>query len=442
MLSHDDGMRLALEQACLAEQLGEIPVGAVVVREGQVVGAGHNQTLFHCDPTAHAEVVALRAAAQTLGNHRLDGCTLYVTLEPCAMCMGAIFHSRIATVYFGAADPKTGACGSVLDLPAERRINHHCQVHGGVLQAPCAQHLSHYFARLRFNKRQLRSPVREDALRLPHTALSAYMESVQSLPFDDIRAAQGLRVQVWQNAAAPHHPARLLLCLHGAMSWSALYRGLLTAPQDGATIVWAVDLPGHGGSDKTKKGREFDTAFQCEVLEELLQRTSAPLVHVVAQDTGCELALRLANRHADRIDGLTLCNPLCADRRQFLFQGAHVRSRAQFLASLQHQCVDTPDALAALAAPYPDAGHTAGLLHQFDETREHRHAPLPATALAASVPHTVVYASTAFFAESVQFQAKFGLTFEECRQHVGVCAYIGLGHPEIWDNMVGPMSDQ
>lgn len=437
MLSHDDGMRLALEQACLAEQLGEIPVGAVVVCEGQVVGAGHNQTLSHCDPTAHAEVVALRAAARTLGNHRLDGCTLYVTLEPCAMCMGAIFHSRVAAVYFGAADPKTGACGSVLDLPAERRINHHCQVHGGVLQAPCAQHLSHYFARLRLNKRQRHRPVREDALRLPSAALSVCMEGVQSLPFDDLHAAQGLRVQVWQNPSAPQHPARLLLCLHGAMSWSTVYRRLLTAPLDGTTTVWAVDLPGHGGSDKTKKGGEFDAQFQLNVLEALLQRTSAPRVHLVAQDTGCELALHLARRHTDRIDGLTLCNPLCAERREFLHQGVPLRSRAQLLACLKSQCAGQTDAQAALAAPYPDTGHAAGLLHWFSTV-----APCgPASVSYAVAAQTVAHVDSVFFAESMHFRAKFGLTFE-CHPHPDAGAYPGLAQVGIWDELVASMPRQ
>lgn len=139
-------MRLALEQARCAQQRGEVPVGAVVVHDGEVVGIGFNQPIGARDPSAHAEILALRAAAQRIGNYRLVGCDLYVTLEPCAMCAGAIQHARIARVVYGAADPKTGACGSVVDLFAEPRLNHHARVRGGVLADECAALLSSFFA--------------------------------------------------------------------------------------------------------------------------------------------------------------------------------------------------------------------------------------------------------------------------------------------------------
>lgn len=142
-------MRLALAQARLARAAGEVPVGAVVVREGEVVGAGWNQPIRAQDPSAHAEIMALRAAGRRLGNYRLPGCTLYVTLEPCAMCSGAIFHARIARVVYGAPDPKTGTAGSVLDLYAEPRLNHHAQVEGGVLAEECAALLREFFAERR-----------------------------------------------------------------------------------------------------------------------------------------------------------------------------------------------------------------------------------------------------------------------------------------------------
>ncbi len=142
-------MRLALEQARLARAAGEVPVGAVVVRDGEVVGAGWNQPIRAQDPSAHAEIMALRAAGRRLGNYRLPGCTLYVTLEPCAMCSGAIFHARIARVVYGAPDPKTGTAGSVLDLYAEPRLNHHAQVEGGVLAGECAALLREFFAERR-----------------------------------------------------------------------------------------------------------------------------------------------------------------------------------------------------------------------------------------------------------------------------------------------------
>jgi len=139
-------MGQALELAREAAAAGEVPVGALVVREGVVVGRGWNQPIGRHDPTCHAEVMALRDAAQRLGNYRLPGCTLYVTLEPCVMCAGAIMHARIARVVFGAADPKTGAAGSIVDLFAEPRLNHHATVTGGVMAADCGTLLSAFFA--------------------------------------------------------------------------------------------------------------------------------------------------------------------------------------------------------------------------------------------------------------------------------------------------------
>jgi tRNA(adenine34) deaminase len=149
-------MRRALAQAALAEAAGEVPVGAVVVRDGQVIGEGHNHPIGAHDPTRHAEIVALRAAAARLGNYRLAGCDLYVTLEPCAMCAGAMQHARIRRVVWGAPDPKTGACGSVVDLFAEPRLNHHATATGGVLAADSAALLQAFFARRRAEARARR----------------------------------------------------------------------------------------------------------------------------------------------------------------------------------------------------------------------------------------------------------------------------------------------
>jgi tRNA(adenine34) deaminase len=139
-------MRAALELAHTAGSLGEVPVGAIVVKDGQIVGRGYNQPIGKHDPTAHAEVMALRDAARTLGNYRLPGCTLYVTLEPCVMCTGAIMHARIARVVFGATDPKTGVAGSVINLYTEARLNHHANIEGGVLAGECGALLSSFFA--------------------------------------------------------------------------------------------------------------------------------------------------------------------------------------------------------------------------------------------------------------------------------------------------------
>ena len=146
-----DFMQAALALAANAADNGEVPVGALVARDGEIVGRGQNSMIARNDPTAHAEILALRDAARHLGNYRLVDCELYVTLEPCAMCAGAMMHARIARVIFGASDPKTGACGSVVDLFAERRLNHHAEVTGGILADTCAQQLKYFFAVRRKN---------------------------------------------------------------------------------------------------------------------------------------------------------------------------------------------------------------------------------------------------------------------------------------------------
>ncbi len=155
-------MRAALELAERARAAGEVPVGAVVVRDGAIVGRGWNHPIGAQDPTAHAEVGALRDAARTLGNYRLPGCDLYVTLEPCAMCAGAIQHARIRRVVWGAADPKTGACGSVVDLFAEPRLNHHATSVGGVLADACGAALQAFFAERRAAARAARRAASAD----------------------------------------------------------------------------------------------------------------------------------------------------------------------------------------------------------------------------------------------------------------------------------------
>ena len=148
-------MGLALQEARKAWERGEVPVGAVVVRDGEVIATGYNQPIGSHDPTAHAEIVALRAAAKKLGNYRLPGCELYVTLEPCIMCSGAMMHARLARVVYAALDPKTGACGSVVDLFAEERLNHHTEVVGGVVAEEASQLLKAIFAERRAAARKL-----------------------------------------------------------------------------------------------------------------------------------------------------------------------------------------------------------------------------------------------------------------------------------------------
>jgi len=142
-------MQIALELAKQAEQAGEVPVGAVVVKDGVIIGRGFNAPIGQHDPSAHAEIQAMRDAAKNLNNYRLVDCTLYVTLEPCVMCAGAIQHARIARLVYGASDPKTGACGSVINLMAEPELNHHTEVTGGLMAQECGAILSNFFARRR-----------------------------------------------------------------------------------------------------------------------------------------------------------------------------------------------------------------------------------------------------------------------------------------------------
>lgn len=145
-MTDNDFMQIALDLAQQAAAAGEVPVGAIVVKDGEIIGRGSNAPITTHDPTAHAEIRAMRDAAQRLGNYRLVDCTLYVTLEPCAMCAGAMQHARIAKLVYGASDPKTGACGSVVDLMAEPKLNHHTKITGGVLAQECGALLSAFFS--------------------------------------------------------------------------------------------------------------------------------------------------------------------------------------------------------------------------------------------------------------------------------------------------------
>ena len=142
-------MKHAIELAGKAQDLGEVPVGAVIIKENQIIGEGWNNPISNNDPSAHAEIQAIRGAAQNQGNYRLPGSVLYVTLEPCVMCVGAIFHARLARVVFGAFDPKSGAAGSVINLFEISKLNHHTQVTGGILEKECSELLVNFFSKRR-----------------------------------------------------------------------------------------------------------------------------------------------------------------------------------------------------------------------------------------------------------------------------------------------------
>jgi tRNA(adenine34) deaminase len=282
-------MRLALAQAQLAANLGEVPVGAVVVRAGQVIAMAHNTPLTNHDPTAHAEVNAIRAAAQALGNYRLDDCTLYVTLEPCAMCSGAALHSRFKRVVFGATEPKTGAAGSVLNVFANTALNHQTQVTGGVMADACALVLQDFFEQRRQQQQMAKVPLREDALRTPDHAFAGLNLPLELSHFTaDLPALNGLRLHWFDNRqdtqVAPH------VYLHGLHGWSAQYVTLL----ESAKPVIALDLPGFGLSDKPKKVATHRIAWHAQVLSEFLASIQPAPVALFAPREMAPLLVQLA----------------------------------------------------------------------------------------------------------------------------------------------------
>lgn len=323
-------MQLALAQARQARADGEVPVGAVVVQGERVVGVGHNQPIGRSDPTAHAEVMALRAAAQALGNYRLEGCELFVTLEPCAMCSGAMLHSRLARVVYGAADPKTGAAGSVVDLFKAKRLNHQTTLEGGVLAEECGALLAEFFHQRREVSRQQGTPLREDALRTPE----ARFEGLRAFPWSpnyvaDLPSAQGLRLHYIDEG--PQDAPRTWLCLHGPEGWSYQFRDLIPVFLRAGHRVVALDLAGFGRSDKPKRETAHDMDWHLQVLREFAARMDLRQA-VVVQSAGLPLGKGLQRAEPDRFQGL---------------QALDLRADAAM-----HD---------AFEAPFPDRGHRAAL---------------------------------------------------------------------------------
>lgn len=270
-------MQLALAEARLAAEAGEVPVGAVLVKDGRLVASGRNAPVAQHDPSAHAEMNALRAGGTALGNYRLDGCELYVTLEPCAMCAGAMLHARLARVVFGAADPKTGAAGSVLDLFAQSQLNHRTHVQGGVLAAECGDLLQDFFKGRRSAAREAAEPLRDDALRTPverFGALAGYSFAPNYV--SDLPSLQGWRMHYLDEG--PSGAACTCLCLHGPGEWSYFFRHLAALQ---TLRVLAPDLIGFGQSDKPKREAVHQWTWHRDVLLEWLERLQpGPLVLV------------------------------------------------------------------------------------------------------------------------------------------------------------------
>lgn len=363
-----EGMERALEQARAALDAGEVPVGAVVVHRGQVIGTGRNAPIATHDPTAHAEVVALREAATALGNYRLDDCDLYVTLEPCAMCSGAILHARLRRVVFGAPDPKTGAAGSVLDLFGEPRLNHHTVVEGGVRADACSALLGDFFRARRQAQRREAHPLRDDALRTPEDRF----ENLPDYPWaphyvSDLPTLGGLRLHYLDEG--PADAPRTWLCLHGNPAWSYLYRRMVPVFMASGDRVVAPDLIGFGKSDKPKRDGFHRFGWHRDVLQELIERLDLQRVVLVVQDWGGLLGLTLPMLAPERYQGLLVMNTLLATGDQPLSAG---------FKAWRDMCAQKPlydvgrlfargnphlteAECSAFQAPFPDAGHRAAL---------------------------------------------------------------------------------
>jgi tRNA(adenine34) deaminase len=361
-------MRLALEQARAAGLRGEVPVGAVVVRAGQVVATGGNAPIGNADPTAHAEVVALRAAALALGNYRLDDCTLYVTLEPCAMCAGAMLHSRLARVVYGASDPKTGAAGSIVDLFAQPALNHQTLVTGGILADACGDVLKVFFQERRKEHRMTHLPLREDALRTPEARFSN-LPDYPWLPHyvADLPSLAGLRMH-YLDEGSPSAP-RTWLCLHGNPAWSYLYRKMIPAFLAQGDRVVAPDLIGFGRSDKPKKDQAHRFMWHRSVLLELIERLDLRNVVLVVQDWGGLLGLTLPMEAPSRYQGLLVMNTLLATGdaalspgflawREMCAKNPEFDVGRLFARGNPHL---SPDECQAYNAPFPDRGYRAAL---------------------------------------------------------------------------------
>ena len=365
LLTDDEqAMRLALAEARAAAAAGEVPVGAVLVKDGRVIATGRNAPIGRHDPTAHAEIAALRMAARALGNYRLDGCTLYVTLEPCAMCAGAMLHARLARVVFGAPDPRTGAAGSVLDVFGQARLNHQTVVQGGVLAEEGGQLLRAFFEARRGNP----SPLREDALRTPDAAFDGLPDYPWAPRYiSDLPALAGLRLHHVDEG--PRDAPLTWLCLHGNPSWSYLYRHLIARLTAAGQRVVAPDLIGFGKSDKPKKEVAHRFDWHRQVLLELVERLDLQRVVLVVQDWGGLLGLTLPMASPARYHGLLVMNTLLATGQAPLSPGfvawrqMCAQNPAYDIARLLARGNPQLSAAecAAYAAPFPNAGFRAAL---------------------------------------------------------------------------------
>lgn len=331
-------MARALAQARLAAAQGEVPVGAVLVRPGpagdEVLAEAHNRPIGHCDPTAHAEMLALREAAQRLGNYRLDGCVLYVTLEPCAMCAQALLHARVARVVYAAREPKTGAAGSVLDLFALPQLNHQTVVEGGLMADASSELLQTFFAGRRQTAKALAQPLRPDALRTPAAALAPVWDALAGLQAQHQTWSwphlQGLQMHAldWPGTG----DGDVWLALHSPTAWGVQWADWAAQQAAHGDRVLVPDLLGFGASDKPKKPRWHTLQAHAQAVLGAMAALGIPAWRVVATPEQAALAAHLQALAPEAVLGVMWLEPtpppgLPADWRD---------------------------------RPYPDAGHRAG----------------------------------------------------------------------------------
>lgn len=340
-------MSMALQEAELAARDGEIPVGAVVVKDGQLIAKGRNAPVALADPTAHAEVLALRAAAQVLGNYRLEGCTLYVTLEPCVMCSGAIFNGRISRVVFGATEPKTGAAGSVMNLFSLSALNHQTKICGGILADRCSALLVDFFAKRRRQarvKESQRPVLRDYALRTPDSAFVGFdaYPLHASAYLSDLPSLSGLRMHYVDQG--PSDAPITWLCLHSSLRWNYVFNRLLSELSPSVRVV-APDLIGFGRSDKPKKESFHQIERHQQVLLDFVERLQLKRLVLVLDGWDEGVGLLLCAKIASYVEGVLV-----------------------FTDGIE--CSRSPKSVLINDAPFPDRGHRAAPRVFFEMQRE------------------------------------------------------------------------
>ena len=375
-MSDEDFMVLALVQARQAAALGEVPVGAVVVRNGQVIATGHNALIGGHDPTAHAEIVALRAAALALGNYRLDECELFVTLEPCAMCSGALLNARLKRVVFGAAEPKTGSAGSVINLFEQTQLNHQTRVQGGVLAEQSRVLMQDFFRQRRTVQREAsaqRHPLRDDALRTPDSRF----KDLPGYPWpphyvNDLPALGGLRMHYLdEQGCGEEGSARQLtyLCLHGHTGWSYEFRHLIPSLLQAGHRVIAPDLIGFGKSDKPKKTDFHTFSRHRQILLELVEKLALQNMVLVLPARSGRLGLTLPMEGSWRYRNVQILNdkratydlPLSAGYRLWQEMDVPAPDVGKSLRTTHGPAQMCPEDSVASGAPFPGKGHCAAL---------------------------------------------------------------------------------